>query len=357
MSQLAGSDWCCDKAFVVTGPHFKHKFCESCQAHGIQVSVNRIRALPENNMTNGNGVGVWTKVKAHQAGDNLAGVTPASVVGQKRPRNQCPGDTVFFRVVNHTARCEAPRLAIFEGKPAEGIPFDPLPPTWITADGSMVHLIIRKGTLVPAAEGQHHMPRFYQHVPQPSSMQSNPIQIQTDLAAPRLPSSLSAAPHLQFNLENGSHEHRYHQQLALDVTQHSSVLPPMAMPLPPGPNHPSPPPIHQVNHEASFGQPLHTASGWTQCGAIAPHLAQPPMAMPCSGALPACGWNAAGRAGVSVPVAIDVVEMPMELKPHCGNGGGFAGFPAVQQRQLAGGATRQQVNMSIVVERRPRLPP
>ena len=112
----------CTPGFEVGAGHFKHKLCPNCQLRGISVAATRVCTLPPNTEAHSN-VGVWNL----QIGGSEHG--------------QC-------RVINHTARCVGPRLAIFRG-PAPPLNGPAMPECW--ARDGVVRLLLSKGTLVPAA--------------------------------------------------------------------------------------------------------------------------------------------------------------------------------------------------------------
>jgi len=106
--QLSGYDLNCDPAFVPTGPHFKQKFCVTCQALGVFLPINRVRALPGGPTcyANRNGCGLWTRSAAvREGGRDFDDEGPP----RKRTRGESPRsddeDMPRFRVVNHTAKC------------------------------------------------------------------------------------------------------------------------------------------------------------------------------------------------------------------------------------------------------------
>jgi hypothetical protein len=266
--QLTGSDWRCDSSFEVSGPHFKHKFCASCQASGIHVSASRVRMLApgsKSKLVNGKGGGVWTKLSSR------------AVVGDKRDRKQLQNETVFFRMVNHTARCDSPRIVIFEGRPIEQ-EWIPIPPAWISQLDQTVHLIIRKGTLVPAAAEHPHTPGLLHHMPQPVSLLSSPVLLPHP-PPPLLHVAASLArssPHLLPSCGAGSLDHlrRLDKMVRGKAGSSSFTHQPPMPPLAPATSHsiyPSPPPMHvsppfMLAPSAGVGC---VASGWTSRAAPA----------------------------------------------------------------------------------------
>lgn len=112
----------CQPGFVAKSGHFKNKLCQNCRAHGLKVKSSRVATIPSEvpSISNGSEAGLWNDYK----------------------------DDAKYRVINHTAKCVGPRLAIFyDDAPNLGGP--PMLDGW-SRDGWM-HLVLSKGTLVPRA--------------------------------------------------------------------------------------------------------------------------------------------------------------------------------------------------------------
>ena len=118
-----GDGAACTPGFVCSKGHFKNKLCPHCVRHGIHIPVSRVCALPAATTTppNRSDSGVWNA-------------------------SSTEGGSQFFRIINHTARCVGPRLMIFrDHAPANALA---VPESWVR--NGLVHLILSKGTLVPA---------------------------------------------------------------------------------------------------------------------------------------------------------------------------------------------------------------
>lgn len=117
----------CTPNFVATRGHFKNKLCANCVRDGIHVPVSRICTLAQGAATipNRSETGVWN-----------------TRVGRSVTNSD------QFRVINHTARCTGPRIVIFRGEAPSDLHGPPLPERWV--HNGMVHLLLSKGTLVPA---------------------------------------------------------------------------------------------------------------------------------------------------------------------------------------------------------------
>lgn len=57
---------------------------------------------------------------------------------------------VRYRLINQTRLCISPRLVIFQSEPPSGVGWAEIPASWLSSDGRYIHLIIAKGTLIPA---------------------------------------------------------------------------------------------------------------------------------------------------------------------------------------------------------------
>lgn len=120
---IMGDGAACTPGFVCSKGHFKNKLCPHCVRHGIHIPVSRVCALPAATTTppNRSDSGVWNA-------------------------SSTEGGSQFFRIINHTARCVGPRLMIFrDHAPANALA---VPESWVR--NGLVHLILSKGTLVPA---------------------------------------------------------------------------------------------------------------------------------------------------------------------------------------------------------------
>ena len=82
----------CVPGFAAVSGHFKNKLCANCRTQGIFVPAARVCTLANtvSTFSNRSDLGVW---------------------------NTCE-DGQLYRVINHTARCLGPRLAVFKGQAA-----------------------------------------------------------------------------------------------------------------------------------------------------------------------------------------------------------------------------------------------
>lgn len=210
------------------------------------------------------------------------------MVGDKRDRKQLQNETVFFRIVNHTVRCESPRIVIFEGRPLEQ-EWMPVPPAWISELDHTVHLIISKGTLVPAASDQQ-MAGLVHHMPQPASLLPSPAQSpQLSVPLPHFASPLgSPSAQLMTGYGAGCLDHLRRLDKIVRGKKGSSPLHVgQGLPLPPRPPvptmaqpmHPSPPPmvISPPTMLAPSPASRGVADGWTS---RAPAFVSLPGSMP-----------------------------------------------------------------------------
>ena len=122
---LLGDGADCTPNFVSTKGHFKNKLCPNCQRDGICIPASRMCSL---------------------SSEAVAAVQNRSETGVWNTANRFAELSDSFRIINHTARCVGHKLMILRGQAPEGSM--PVPAPWIK-DGR-VHLILSKGTLVPA---------------------------------------------------------------------------------------------------------------------------------------------------------------------------------------------------------------
>lgn len=125
-AELKGDASQCFPGFQCGKVHFKNKFCASCRS-GIDVPAMRIRPLsPELQIAfaNSQSEGFWKTGPPHLGGGML-------------------------RIVNNTAACTGPWLAIYRGEPPP-LAWGELPPKWV--QHGYVRLCVAKGTLVPDLE-------------------------------------------------------------------------------------------------------------------------------------------------------------------------------------------------------------
>lgn len=125
-AELKGDASQCFPGFQCGKVHFKNKFCASCRS-GIDVPAIRIRPLsPELQIAfaNSQSEGFWKTGPPHLGGGML-------------------------RIVNNTAACTGPWLAIYRGEPPP-LAWGELPPKWV--QHGYVRLCVAKGTLVPDLE-------------------------------------------------------------------------------------------------------------------------------------------------------------------------------------------------------------
>jgi len=116
----------CTPGFELGKLHFKNKYCDNCR-ESILVPIEQIRALTPELMagvSNRRSEGFWN-------------VAPASMGGG------------MYRIVNNTATCTGPWLAIFQNVPPP-LSWLPIPQQWMVGS-THVRLCVAKGTLVPAA--------------------------------------------------------------------------------------------------------------------------------------------------------------------------------------------------------------
>ena len=127
---LSGSDASCTPGFVSGKGHFKNHFCGCCRSLGLQVPLERIRALSSSQheqFENVGGRGLWSESLLLDTGFS-------------------------FRLVNQTQKCTGPRLIILQTPPAsDALPWAQLPARWLTPGSSTIRLLVSKGTLTPAA--------------------------------------------------------------------------------------------------------------------------------------------------------------------------------------------------------------
>ena len=111
----------CTPGFQAGKGHFKNKFCKNCQAL-IVLPVERVCAAGHGDTGNKRSEGFWNE-GAHGS----------------------------FRVVNNTAACIDPPLAIYREAPPAAVRarWTRVPDHWIDEDGLTVRLCVAKGTLVP----------------------------------------------------------------------------------------------------------------------------------------------------------------------------------------------------------------
>ena len=130
-SHLTGETVNCLADFVLGKQmgHFKNKFCQSCRRVGVHVPADRVRiVLPGCSLQNRGKKGFWSK-----------------------------DETGYYRLVNITHECAgSPILLVAQAGtflPEPGS-LDPAPDDLIGDEGR-VHLIVSKGTLVPAARSRY----------------------------------------------------------------------------------------------------------------------------------------------------------------------------------------------------------
>ena len=121
----------CTPGFQAGKGHFKNKFCTNCQAL-IVLPVERVCAAGGGDMGNQRSEGFWNE-----------------------------GAHGCFRVVNNTAACVDPPLAIYRDAPPEATRagWTRVPEHWVDTDGLTVRLCVAKGTLVPvlSLRSGHHL--------------------------------------------------------------------------------------------------------------------------------------------------------------------------------------------------------
>ena len=125
-AELKGDASTCYPGFQCGKVHFKNKFCQCCRS-GIDVPASRIRPLsPELQIAfaNSQSEGFWKTGPSHLGGGML-------------------------RIVNNTAACIGPWLAIYRSEPP-ALAWGELPAKWVS--NGMVRLCVAKGTLVPDLE-------------------------------------------------------------------------------------------------------------------------------------------------------------------------------------------------------------
>lgn len=121
---LKGSGVGCTPGFRQGKGHFKNKFCSRCQTQPLPVPLDRVRALDpaQASTSNRRSEGFWNE-----------------------------SDEGCFRVVNNTAACIEPPIAIYrEAAPVEArAEWRSVPEQWI--EEGCVKFCVAKGTLVPVA--------------------------------------------------------------------------------------------------------------------------------------------------------------------------------------------------------------
>jgi hypothetical protein len=132
-SQLVGSSEHCDTTFRDPGRHFVEKFCDRCRANGILFPCTRVRAI---------------------RADTALFLSP---VGSLWNRGR---EGITYRMLNHTASCDPPRLIIFDSSPETAYGSDAweqMPAAW-SSDG-YIRLWPSKMTLVPQRPRKKFVPR------------------------------------------------------------------------------------------------------------------------------------------------------------------------------------------------------
>jgi len=123
---LMHDDSQCTPGYQRGSKHQKNKFCDTCRL-GIKLPCERVVAITE-------------EQHAQFANSWAGGVWASNEMG------------FSYRVVNHTAFCNGPRLLIFEDEKAPNGPWQPVPEMW--QHNGFVRLFISKGTLVPIKTSQ-----------------------------------------------------------------------------------------------------------------------------------------------------------------------------------------------------------
>lgn len=119
-AQLMHNSSKCTPGYRRGSKHQKNKFCDACR-QGIKIPLDRVATLTE-------------EQHKRYANSWAGGVWASSGTGFN------------YRVINHTAFCNGPRLLIFEKAKPEG-DWQPVPEMW-EHDG-FIHVFVSKGTLVP----------------------------------------------------------------------------------------------------------------------------------------------------------------------------------------------------------------
>jgi len=134
----------CTRGFsICTKPHpkLKDQFCTKCCQDGIDIPVERVRALSDNadaTFKNKHSTGFWKTWKSSE-----------------------DGDVEDARVVNHTKHCDGPTLVIFPQAPRTEQRWADVPEHWITDNA--IRFVVAKDTLVPAATMHNKKPRTNSH--------------------------------------------------------------------------------------------------------------------------------------------------------------------------------------------------
>ena len=136
-SQLTGK--CCDtEGFTAGVGHFKQKFCPSCLRDGVYLDASHVRAITagaDESLNNPSSAGAW----AETAGG------------------------IEYRLINQTAKCFGPAMLVArDADTAETLARTlslPAAPEEYSRDGYL-HLVVAKGTLVPAQQKVRGQKRF-----------------------------------------------------------------------------------------------------------------------------------------------------------------------------------------------------
>ena len=124
-AHINGAGVTCSPEFVPGQLHFQNKICASCK-DSLIVPTSRVCVLTAK----------LAECFVNRRSEGFWNYAPASMGGGQ------------YRIINNTAGCIGPRLALFKGEPPP-CDWPALPEQWVTDDGFM-RLCVAKGTLVPA---------------------------------------------------------------------------------------------------------------------------------------------------------------------------------------------------------------
>jgi len=127
-SQLTGKE--CTPDFTSGTSRFKFQFCPQCQRDGILLKPARVRVLPQDVVSayqNPTSHGMWAS-------------------------KSISGHTVEYRVINHTSKCRGDSMLILrEESLASVVGLPSVPQCLLDRATGDLHLVLSRGTLVPAA--------------------------------------------------------------------------------------------------------------------------------------------------------------------------------------------------------------
>ena len=164
----------CEPDFVPGRGHMKNKFCAVCRHHGFEVPVSHVR------------------VQSTSLGDVFINAASAGLWNLSCGRR--------YRLLNHTKVCKGPHAVLFD-KPAPTLTLEcgstlewaPMPPEWLSADGSTIHIVIASGTLAPLGAVTRAVGPSSSQGANPPKPSRKMLDTQR-LPLPQLPQPISAPP-------------------------------------------------------------------------------------------------------------------------------------------------------------------